>query len=219
MSKDEEIKKNVVEHLYWDSRVDSSEISVSVDNRKVTLTGTVPLYSSKGAAASTAWGVEGVRNVENLISVEFPPSFEVPSDSEVKSNIDTSLMVNSMVDPSNITITVNEGIATLEGSVESYWEKIKTEDISAGITGVVNVVNKLSVVPTERISDQVIADDITAAITRNFRVSIKDINVKVENGVVTLSGEAPDFDSYNSALNITRSTNGVIDIIDNIVIK
>lgn len=219
MSKDEEIKKKVVEHLYWDSRVDSSEISVSVDNREVTLKGTVPLFSSKGAAASTAWGVEGVVNVENMISVEFPPSFEIPSDSEVKSNIDTSLMVNSMVDPSNITITINEGIATLEGSVESYWEKIKAEDVSAGITGVVNVLNKLSVVPTERISDQVIADDITAAITRNFRVSIKNINVKVENGVVTLSGEVSDFDAYNSALNIARSTKGVIDIVDNLVIK
>ncbi|TXT56292.1 MAG: Transport-associated protein [Promethearchaeota archaeon] len=216
---DEEIKKKVVEHLYWDSRVDSSDITVAVDNGKVTLKGTVPVYASKGAASSTTWGVEGVISVENLISVEFSPSFEIPSDGEIKSNIESSLLVNSVVDSSNITITVNEGIAILEGSVGSYWEKIKAKDITAGITGVVNIVDKLSVVPTERVSDQAIAEDITAAVTRNFRVSIKNVNVKVENGVVTLSGGVPDFDAYNSALNIARSTKGVIDIVDNLVIK
>ena len=41
---DETIDKQVVDQLYWDSRVNASEVAVTVQNGKVTLHGTVPSY-------------------------------------------------------------------------------------------------------------------------------------------------------------------------------
>ena len=56
-SKDEQIKKAVVDMLYWDSRVDASDIHVEVTDGEVTLRGTVPSYATKEAALFDAWKI------------------------------------------------------------------------------------------------------------------------------------------------------------------
>jgi osmotically-inducible protein OsmY len=40
----ETVKQDIVNQLAWNSRVDASDIAVTVDNFQVTLTGTVPFY-------------------------------------------------------------------------------------------------------------------------------------------------------------------------------
>jgi osmotically-inducible protein OsmY len=62
---DQNIAKDLVDSLSWDSRVDASNASVTVDRGIVTLTGTVPFYSSRVAAAEDAWLIRGVRAIEN----------------------------------------------------------------------------------------------------------------------------------------------------------
>lgn len=39
---DEEIKRDLVDELYWDYRVDASNVKAEVSDGKVRLTGTVP---------------------------------------------------------------------------------------------------------------------------------------------------------------------------------
>ena len=51
-------------------------VTTLVEDGVVTLTGTVPLLSSRWEAAETAWGVNGVRGVENRLKVA-PPSRDV----------------------------------------------------------------------------------------------------------------------------------------------
>jgi len=50
---DEKIKKQVVDQLYWDARVDASDVKVEVSDRNVILTGTVPSYGVRQAVETS----------------------------------------------------------------------------------------------------------------------------------------------------------------------
>jgi hyperosmotically inducible periplasmic protein len=117
---EEEIKRDVVDQLYWDQRVDSSDIKVSVDNNTVTLSGVVSSFTEKKQAMADTWSIEGVSEVNNEIRVEYPSSLTIPTDEEIKENIETTLLLNLELDSSEIKISVRNGIVTLQGTVDSF---------------------------------------------------------------------------------------------------
>ncbi|TXT59875.1 MAG: hypothetical protein BAJALOKI2v1_160047 [Promethearchaeota archaeon] len=61
--------------------------------------------------------------VKNELIVVYPPMVEIPKDSEIKSDIRTVLSLNLNIDETMTEIEVEEGISTLEGSVDSFWKK------------------------------------------------------------------------------------------------
>lgn len=77
--------------LYWDCRVDASNISAEVPGGKVELTGNVQSYSVRNAAVTAAWGVDGGREVDNMITVRFPPTFITPTEAEIETGAKRTL--------------------------------------------------------------------------------------------------------------------------------
>ena len=75
---DEKIKKDITDELYWDYRVDASNVKVEVSDGEVTLTGTVRDHTARTAANADAWGIAGVRQVTNLLTARLPPDFVAP---------------------------------------------------------------------------------------------------------------------------------------------
>jgi hypothetical protein len=73
---DEEIQRDVLDELKWDTRVRPNEIGVAVKDGIVTLTGRVDSYSKKLAAEATAHRVHNVKAVVNDIEVILPGSAE-----------------------------------------------------------------------------------------------------------------------------------------------
>jgi len=215
----EEIKKDVVDQLYWDDRVDSGNITVSVEDGVVVLKGTVTSFSEKNAASADAWTVHGVRSVANEITVAFPSTIEVPTDKEIRENVETALVLSSDIEDKDINVIVSDGVVTLKGSVPSFWQKSRIEHIIGGITGVYEINDTLTIVPTKNYIDKEIADDIIAALDRNFNVDAEKIDVLVEDGIVTLSGSVNDWRAYDAAMNTVRFTAGVVDIIDHLEIE
>lgn len=219
VQKEINIQSEVIAELTWDDRVDARNIDVEVDGGEVTLTGTVPTYSQKHAAELDAWIVNGVRTVNNQIIIEFPEDFEVPSDSQIRANVEASFMSNSLVDSTKITVKVAAGVVTLEGTQETFYEKAKAEDISLDVRGVVDVKNQITVVPSEKVTDESIADTIISRLKRSAFVNASNVNVTVQNGIVSVSGKVDDWSAYKIALDSARYTMGVIDVIDKLRIK
>ena len=215
----EQIKQNVVNHLCWDSRVDASDIKVEISGNKVTLSGTVPTYGARRAALEDALFVAGVNSVENNVTVRYPPEIQIPNDEEIKSNAENTLMWNPNVDESNIKVTANKGIVTLEGTTGSFWQKMKAEELVSEINGVISVVNMLAVVPSTKALDEKIAADIIASLNRMVHVNADWINVKVDNGEVTLTGRVPDWPGYYAAYDAARYTQDVVDVINNLKVE
>lgn len=216
---DEQIKKDIVDQLYWDERVDASDIEVYVNNGEVTLRGSAPNYKSIQSAWDDAWTARGVLTVNNEIKVSFPGTFTVPSDEELKTSIQSMLRWNPSIDAGKVDVSVNNGIATLEGTVDSYWKKIKATELAFDVIGVVNVENHLCIVPSEKYVDVKIAEDIMQTLKRNLFVDEEAVDVKVEDGVVTLSGFVPDWSQMHAAMEAAKYTPGVIEVKNNLLIK
>ncbi|HLG50006.1 MAG TPA: BON domain-containing protein, partial [Chloroflexota bacterium] len=69
---DEGIRQNVWDEISHDVRIDSSDITLTVTNGVVYLSGTVPTYSQKITAAEDARRIKGVVDVVNNLTVRLP---------------------------------------------------------------------------------------------------------------------------------------------------
>lgn len=218
-SKDEQIKKAVVDMLYWDNRVDASDIHVEVTDGVVTLRGTVPSYGIKEAALFTAWKVPGVKKVNNNSFVRFPSTAKILTDSQIKESIEKQLKWNDSTSKENIQVRVKKGEVSLEGHVDAYWKTFRAQQIASDVIGVIDIENKLTVVPTAKVTDQVIATEIMNAVDRSYAVNADEVDIKVKDGVVTISGELSNRAAYETALECAYNTVGVKDVKDRLNLK
>jgi osmotically-inducible protein OsmY len=213
---DEEIRTMVVNELYWDDRVDPTNIQVEVHDGQVVLKGTAPTYAVLGAAEEDARALAGVQNVDNRLVVQQSAHELVPTDQEIESNILNTLRWHSQVDASDLSVTADDGWVILKGTVPAYWQKIKAQEVAAALVGVKGVTNELAVVPLKRYEDRRIAEEIVDALERSPYIDAEIVEVKVYNGVVTLAGNVPDQRAYNAAQRAAKYTQGVIDVINNL---
>jgi len=209
---DENIKKDIVDELYWDNRIDASQVNVTVNDGIVTLSGSVPTYSDLAIAKIAASRINGVFDVIDKLTVEYTSPPTLPSDMEIKSRAEDILTWDPVIDDSAITITVSAGLVTIEGTVDALWKKSTIENKLAGIHGILKIENKLAVVPTQRISDENIAKDVVSALDRDILVDAENVTVKVDDSVVKLSGNVPSWASKHAAEVDASLTSGVMDV-------
>jgi osmotically-inducible protein OsmY len=214
ISIDEQIKQDVVSQLLWDGRVDASKIKIEVSQGIVKLEGFVPSAMARSAAVEDAEVVRGVMDVINALNVRIPDFIQLPADADLKISIGNMLAANPDIDPSRITVMVQEGRVTLKGSVDGHWKKGFVETVVALQCGVTDVESSLTVVPTKAAADQATAEDIVAALKRHALMveNADDITVSVEEGSVTLSGTVPNASARKVAGIIASYTYGVTDV-------
>jgi osmotically-inducible protein OsmY len=216
MLTDELVKTKITDQLYWDHRIDASEVKIVVEEGRVTLSGSVPTYTAKEAASDDAWLVDGVTWVDNQLSVKYAPALTPPADTEIAQNVRGKLRWNPNFAAHKIEVEVENGLVTLEGTVDAYWKKIQLEREAQSVLGVIDVVNKVAVVPTEEYADERIAQDIVDAMDRNRRVNSENVNVSVEEGQVVLTGTVPTWTAKNAAFDSAFYTPGVRDVDDQV---
>ena len=73
---DADIQRDVIESLYWDTRVDAADVGVLVDDGRVTLVGTVPTYRARAAARDDALVIRDVTEVDNRLAVAISPDLD-----------------------------------------------------------------------------------------------------------------------------------------------
>jgi osmotically-inducible protein OsmY len=216
----EQIKKDLVDSLYRDDRVDASDVGIDVtENGTVELKGTVPNYTAKSAACHNAWMTPGVSNVLDRMTVAYPSVRELPKGKELADNVLKVLTLTSSVDSTDIEVLVDGGVVTLRGSVESYWKKIRAEEFASEVLGVTDVMNELAVVPTGRFRDRDVAANLVKAYGRSLYLDPEDIHVEVKNGVVTLRGVVPNWTALRIAVDHAKYTPGVRAVLDSLRIE
>ena len=140
---DEEIANTVRANLARDVRIASpGQISVSVVNGVVSLSGTVSTYAEKSDAADDAWTAPGVVDVVNNITV-VPPFRR--SDADVAADVRGALTADPTIDSDNVQASVVNGTVYLRGTVPTYYQAHQAADDAWGVSGVLNVVNELGV--------------------------------------------------------------------------
>ena len=214
---DGEIREQVA-HAIADSAVrGSSNVSATVSENIVTLTGTVKSWQRKRLAEIAAKGVRGVAGVNNLLTVQYDVE---RTDAEVKSDIEQTLKWDTLVNHGTIVVDVQNGVVILHGRVGSRAEKRRAVT-DAYVTGVTSVDSTGLAVedetrnqsPTEtgyvQKSDADILKALTDALLIDPRVRYFNVYPEVSYGTVILHGEVSGFEARNAAESDARHTVGV----------
>jgi hyperosmotically inducible periplasmic protein len=155
---------------------------------------------------------------------------EKSNDLWLKSKLLTTYTLNEHLNPFEIDVTVDDGVVTLSGIVESSIEKELAEEIARGMEGVREVENKISVEPESESRKEdtgfsrAVEDASTTARVKynllwNRNTSGLDIKVNTMNGTVTLAGLIGSKIEKDLAIQIAKNTKGVIDVIDRLEVS
>jgi osmotically-inducible protein OsmY len=125
------------------------------------------------------------------------------------------------VNAANIGVTAKDGVVTLTGHVGSYAEKWAAERAAGRVFGVKAVAEELEVrYPFEKKEDDAdIAQRALQVLSWDIQVPKDKVKVKVEKGVVTLSGNLDWYYQRSAAEADVRKLHGVIGLKNDIVIK
>jgi osmotically-inducible protein OsmY len=204
------IRRQVREQLEWDVRVDASNISISVDDGIVTLSGTVTSAAAESAALASAWSVAGVRDVVDRLDVVADDQPGV--DTGIARIVENSIQLDPDIEVEDLEVTQENGVVTLFGSVDEAWMSREAELIAENTIGVQAVENNLVVVPPEERTDVEVRLDVVSSLQADVRVDATDIEVIVDDGVVTLTGTVTSWDAWEQAYAIALQTEGVVDV-------
>lgn len=143
------------------------------------------------------------------------------TDAQLKADVSDELAWDPALDASNVGVTVHEGVVTLTGHLHSFAEKHAIERAVRRIAGVRGIAMELDVkLPAEhRRSDSEIALAATAALGLNSLVPEGKVQVQVENGWVTLTGELDWGYQFASAEQSIRPLPGVRGLYNKISIR
>lgn len=148
---DAELSARVRAALVDDEATKARQISVSIRNGVVQLSGFVDSEEMKEAALTTARSVRGVSEVRNGLIVR-------QGDRDVGAAVDDGVIaakvrtqLDSEVDlgaANDIDLLVNNGIVHLSGVVSSIEEKNRAADVASNVDGVKDVRNDIALEET-----------------------------------------------------------------------
>ena len=166
-------------------------VSSSVEDGIVTLTGTVDLYQQKLDAAKKAKKVDKAQGVRNQIEVS-----STAPDGQLQSQLDRKLFYDRIGYDNAynyVDVSVKDGVATLMGTTRTPVSKDSALAIAADMPGVKDVVDNITVAPVSGFDDR-IRLAATRAIYRDNVLGrygtdpALPIRIVVDNGKLTLYG-------------------------------
>jgi osmotically-inducible protein OsmY len=138
------IENDIRFNLKTDFVTDDFDLDVSVRDGTATLTGTVDTWYERAHAYDVVSRVRGVKTVHNSIRVS---SSSWKKDAELVTSIKSRLKGDWttwwVLD--KINVTVKDGVATLEGDVNSWDQRHKAGELALHTAGISEVDNRLTV--------------------------------------------------------------------------
>lgn len=213
---DSEIQQEVLRELKWDTRVEETEVGVTVERGIVTLTGTVDGYAKKLAAQDAAHRVFGVLDVANDLQVRVPGSM-ARSDADIAKAVRNALEWDVWVKEEGIKSTVSNGFVTLEGDVSLLREREDVERTIRRLAGVRGVDNRIEV-KSARINADDVREAIEQALERRAEREARHIRVEVKNSEVKVSGRVHSWAEKRAILGIVSHAPGVRAVDENLFV-
>jgi hyperosmotically inducible protein len=151
---DLEIRVAILEALARSRELGGKSIDVKVENRSVTLSGSVETPTQRNGAEQIARAVDGVAGVTNNLVVtnpqaasEPPAANALPADSnaELAKRVEFELYRTNAFNTSTMQVRAEDGAVMLAGTVRSRAEQLLAERVVQSVSGVKKVTNELKV--------------------------------------------------------------------------
>ena len=213
---DMKLKKAIEEELEWEPSVSAEHIGVAVEDGVVTLTGYVRTYAEKLAAENVTRRIKGVRGIAEEIEVRFLSDKKTADDQIAKRALDVIEWASTI--PSDaVQVMVRNGVVTLTGNVDWFYQKDDAEAAVRKLSGVRAVINDIKIKQKPQAGD--IKLKIESALKRNADLEAQSIKVSVNNGRVTLDGKVKAWYERDLAERTAWSAPGVTAVEDRIQIN
>lgn len=143
------------------------------------------------------------------------------SDAQLQKDVMDQLKWEPFLNEAAIGVAVKNGIVTLSGVVENYSKKMTAEKAAKKVAGVRAIAEdiQISVSPARPKTDTNIAGAVLNALKAHVSVPDEKLQVKVEDGIVTLEGEMEWEYEREAAKTAIENLAGIRNIFNNITIK
>ncbi len=207
-----DLREAVLRQLEWEPEITSPDISVSVKEDVVTLTGFVRSYAEKVAAERAAKSVHRVQAIANDIEVK--PLAR--TDPEIARDVVEAMKLDLTVPDDRIKTSVRDGFVSLEGTVEWNYQREAAESRARNVSGVRGLINNIALKP--RVSTTEVKTKIEDALRRSAEVDAHRITVSMQDGIVTLNGQVHSWFEKEEARRAAWAAPGVSQVIDHIAV-
>lgn len=143
------------------------------------------------------------------------------ADADLKKDVESELSWDPSVNATHVGVAVKDGVVTLTGHLDTYAEKYAVERAVQRVEGVRALAVELDVklAPGHVRSDAEIADAAERAFKWHALIPAERIQVKVEKGWVTLTGEVDWEYQRRHAESVVRPLTGVVAVSNHIRLK
>lgn len=217
MKTNSQLQKDVIDELRWDFTTRDCEIGVAAKDGVVTLSGEVSSYSKKLAAELAAERVSGVRAVAEELKVTLLGSHE-RSDTEIAHAAVNALKWDIDVPDDKIQLKAENGWITLEGEVQSHFEREAAERAVRYLTGVRGITNRVMLKPMA-VKPSEVTRKIKEALHRSAEIDGSKIQVEAFDGRVTLTGRVRSWAERVDAERAVWSAPGVMSLDDQLLVS
>jgi osmotically-inducible protein OsmY len=139
MQTDQEIAQGILNALAA-SWIPAEKLKIKVEHGVVTLEGTLHWNFQKQAAKKSIKNITGITKIKNLIIIRAETHDEVE-----KKHLEDALRLNWSMDQQDVRVKVDGKTVTLNGVVNSYYQKEEAERMAWQAPGVNVVVNELAI--------------------------------------------------------------------------
>lgn len=216
MRTDQQIQIDVEEELCWDPSVEHGGIDVNVRDGIVSLTGFASSMHGKNQVECAAMRVLGVRGIANDIVVRLSAE-EQKLDTQIAHEAVAAIAVDQPDIADNIQVIVRDAHLTLQGSVESQWQRQRAESVVRGLRGVTMVSNLIAIHP--RAGAQDIKRGIEEAFRRSAAVDAGQVQVHAHDGEVVLRGAVRSLQEKDEAQRTAWRAPGVHRVVNEITVE
>ncbi len=191
----------------------------------VTLTGQVNEASHKYLAQEAVASLLGVQKVDNRLEVKLEGTEK--SDTWIRAKVRSVLALHRNVSGSGTQVDIRDGVITLRGVATSMAQKELATEYAEDVTGVLRVMNVMTVVKPPAKKDESVVETIDdASITAQVKVALllhrstSSVNTKVgtSDGVVTVSGIAKNLAEKTLVTKLATDISGVKSVVNNMTI-
>ena len=147
------------------------------------------------------------------------PKAVLRTNEELRDSVISQLDFDPEVPLNVIGVTVDNGVVTLTGYVETYADKMAAEQAAKRPYGVRAIANDIQVKPTFERTDPDIAKSAVQALEAHVHVPDKDLTTTVKSGWLTLEGEVQWMYQKEAAETAVRYLTGVKGVSNQIQIK
>lgn len=140
---------------------------------------------------------------------------------ELQKDVQDAIKWQPLLKAAEIGVTVKNGVVTLTGNVDSFTKKIEAEKAAKSVFGVRAVAEEIHVKFSNSLvkNDEDLAGEILSSLKWDWSVPNDKVQVKVENGWVTIDGNVEWNYQKEAARSCAANLIGVKGVTNNVTVK